>query len=330
MGCFIGCFGTEKGHKRRKHRINRANPQSQRNRDQNVNQDSIATAEHVITETPATDLDSELRNKPEGEVELSPSPRKRVTFNSNVTMYEHVSVHESVDSLLDCNTKVEKEKEEGLKRLSTESHSVSEDDNSVITSVGSSYPPNHRYHNARDSDDEYGSYDDSDIDDLDELDDEDEYDEYDEDVVIAQTTNETNTRSDYISSVLNPVENITQWKAAKSKGTTNPLNPQKENLNTNLEATFKNSPYSLKLKSDQLKSTNQEMAVDSSLSNWLVSPEIPMNNKTSFQDRPILGALTVEELRQNSIYSSPRKSSSRSPDEMPSIGTVGTYWNHST
>ena len=48
----------------------------------------------------------------------------------------------------------------------------------------------------------------------------------------------------------------------------------------------------------------------------------------SFQDRPILGALTVEELRQFSASSSPRKSPSRSPDEIPLIGTVGTYWSH--
>ena len=60
-----------------------------------------------------------------------------------------------------------------------------------------------------------------------------------------------------------------------------------------------------------------------------VSPERSASQgSNSFQDRPILDALTVEELRQFSTSSSPRKSPSRSPDEMPLIGTVGTYWSH--
>ncbi|KAL0304986.1 UNVERIFIED_CONTAM: protein JASON [Sesamum angustifolium] len=272
---------------------------------------------------------------------------------------------------------VEKEEEEGLK-ASSQSHSsqsISEDDNSVTSSVGS-YPPNHRYHNARDSDDEAAEYGDSDLDDLD--DDEDDYDDDDVDVKIAGqevwsesvltasmesrtgnpsphaideeaespmvkpqlpdedvkafgTKPNARDRSDYINSVLNPVENITQWKAAKSKGT--------------------HAPFSFKTKSDQLKNSNQEISVDASLSNWLASLKNHAPKKTSFsgletitsvrtmsegcpsvrsfEDRPILGALTVEELRQISPSPSPRKSPSRSPDDMPIIGTVGTYWNHS-
>ncbi|KAL2238720.1 UNVERIFIED_CONTAM: Protein JASON, partial [Sesamum indicum] len=342
-------------------------------------------------------------NKPEGVEQLSPSPKKRVTFNSNVTTYEHVPVHESIDSLPECMENVEKE-EEGLK-ASSQSHSsqpISEDDNSVTSSVGS-YPPNHRYHNARDSDDEAAEYEDSDFDDLDDSDDEGDYDDEDIDVRIAgqevwsesvltasmesRTGNPSShaideevespivkpqlpdedvkafgskpnarDRSDYINSVLNPVENITQWKAAKSKGT-HVLKPQKENLTANFEApriSFSSdpplvqAPFSFKT---QLKNSNQEIPVDASLSNWLVSPEITPPKKTSFsaletitsgrtmsegcpsvrsfEDRPILGALTVEELRQISPSPSPRKSPSRSPDDMPIIGTVGTYWNHS-
>ncbi|KAI3449812.1 hypothetical protein Pfo_006477 [Paulownia fortunei] len=402
MGCFLGCFGGAKDHKRRKQRINRGSPQRQRNRVQNAQQENIISAEQSITETTPTNLVSELRTKPEGVEQLSPSPKKRVTFNSNVTTYEHVSVHESIDSLPECTINIETEKQEDLK-TSSQSHSISEDDNSVTSSVGS-YPPNHRYHNARDSDDEAEEYGDSDLDDLDDLDDEDDYDDYDEDIdariagqevwsesvltasVESRTGNpsaqaigeevespmapdeevkafvsKTNARdrSDYINSVLNPVENITQWKAAKAKGT-HLLRPQKENLTVNFEAprisfssepTFGQAPFSFKTKSDQLKNANQEIAVDASLSNWLVSPEITPSKKTSFsgfetitagqttsegctsvrsfEDRPILGALTVEEVRQISASPSPRKSPSRSPDEMPIIGTVGTYWNHS-
>ncbi|CAA2933546.1 Hypothetical predicted protein [Olea europaea subsp. europaea] len=167
-------------------------------------------------------------------------------------------------------------------------------------------------------------------------------------------------RSDYVDSVLNPVENTTQWKAVKSKGM-QPLKPQKENLVADLDAphisfssfepTFKQSSHSLKPKLGQLKNANNEIAVDSSLSSWLVSPDITPAKKNSYSDletttpeknipvgstsprsyddRPILGALTVEELKQMSASSSPRKSPRRNPDEMPIIGTVGTYWNNS-
>ncbi|KAF2294894.1 hypothetical protein GH714_026878 [Hevea brasiliensis] len=80
------------------------------------------------------------------------------------------------------------------------------------------------------------------------------------------------------------------------------------------------------MKSDQSKKSNQEIAVDASLSNWLGSSENTTINKPSTID---LGALTVEELKQLSLSSSPRRSPSHSPDEMAIIGTVGTYWNHS-
>ncbi|PWA85238.1 hypothetical protein CTI12_AA151270 [Artemisia annua] len=71
-------------------------------------------------------------------------------------------------------------------------------------------------------------------------------------------TNYRNARDEngYILSILNPVENLDQWKALKSKGTTKPLslNLQKENL-------------------PEKKNQIQETAVDASLSNWLISSE---------------------------------------------------------
>ncbi|CAL9108892.1 unnamed protein product [Musa textilis] len=86
-------------------------------------------------------------------------------------------------------------------------------------------------------------------------------------------------------------------------------------------------------------STKQEISVDASLSNWLLSSEnstvegpaasnSPRSNSAfSREDRPILGALTVEDLKQASATSSPRRSPSRSTDEKPILGTVGRYWN---
>ncbi|KAF8046165.1 hypothetical protein N665_3978s0001, partial [Sinapis alba] len=50
----------------------------------------------------------------------------------------------------------------------------------------------------------------------------------------------------------------------------------------------------------------------------------------SHDDRPVLCALTSEEIKQFSAASTPRKSPRKSHDETPIIGTVGGYWgNHS-
>ncbi|KAL0461080.1 UNVERIFIED_CONTAM: hypothetical protein Slati_0735200 [Sesamum latifolium] len=387
MGCFLGCFGGAKDHNRRKRKSKRSN--GQRNRVQNVQLESATTIEQINTEIPSTNLVSELiccytsklyvdfwcRNKP--------------------------AVRESINSLPECKENVGKEKQEDLTGTN-QSPSLSEDDSSVISSVGS-YPSNHRYHNARDSDDEAEEYGDSDMDDFADSDDEDDYGDYDEhtdgkisyqevcsESVItasmesrtespaAQATNEevesrmvkirppdeevepfgskgnARDRNGYINSLLNPIENITQWKAAKSSKRAHPLTRQKENPGTNFEApriSF-SSKSMFNPKSNQVKTDNQEIAVDASLSNWLVSPPKTMVSKKtsfsgletvtsgktmsdgssplrSFEDRPILGALTVEELRQISVTPSPKRSPGRSPDEMPIIGTVGTYWDHS-
>ncbi|KAE9612222.1 hypothetical protein Lalb_Chr06g0170651 [Lupinus albus] len=76
---------------------------------------------------------------------------------------------------------------------------------------------------------------------------------------------------------------------------------------------------------------NHEISVDASLSNWLVSPQTTPVNKAgsvpcyarnpdrttsqisviSHEDRPILGAFTIEDIRQFSATSSPRKLPSR-------------------
>ena len=194
-------------------------------------------------------------------------------------------------------------------------------------------------------------------------------------------------RSQYVHSVLNPIENLTQWKAVQAKALT-PIkyqekeninlepyfniatspekeninlgpyfniatSPEKENINlephfnreTSPEPSFKQSKRNLKPEFDDLKSAEHEVAVDTSLSSWLVesettpkssnstnsvrnAPSEKLNSPRSHEDRPILGALTIEELRQYSASVSPRRSRSRSPDDTPIIGTVGSYWSH--
>jgi hypothetical protein len=81
--------------------------------------------------------------------------------------------------------------------------------------------------------------------------------------------------------------------------------------------------------------SKQEASVDASLSTWLGSSGTPESNSVrsyspiSREDRPILGALTVEDIKISSANSSPRRSRSPSPspDDMPILGTVGAYWN---
>ncbi|KAK9265844.1 hypothetical protein L1049_027077 [Liquidambar formosana] len=383
MGCFLGCFGTSKDRKRRK-QGNKVRPRDQKS-------GSYKPVQHIVssyqdkTELPVSSV-SEFQDKV-GE-ELGLSGRKKVTFDSNVRTYEHVSNHEITDHSSESEERgVEKGKADNLAKLSqSDSHS---EDGSITSSLGS-YPPNHRYQNCRDSDDEVEEleYEESDLDDdeeEEEEDEEDDYNDYNEElrtrICAAQVITEevdnpmlmcgsperevkaigsnrnARDRSAYVHSVLNPVENLTQWKAVKAKGTT-PLKHQKENftldqepcISFSLEPSFKQSSSNFKSKSEHPKHLNQEIAVDTSLSNWLVSSESTPINKAStialettmpersmsqgsnslrsMDDRPILGALTVEELKQFSASSSPRRSPSRSPDEMPIIGTVGTYWSH--
>lgn len=300
---------------------------------------------------------------------MSVSTRKKVTFDSNVKTYEPV-LQDEVGGLRESE---EGGKVEALVKQSQTKSSSSED--SSVTSTGS-YPPNHRYQNCRDSDDEdeeelddYGA---SDLSDEDEDDDDGElggdFEEdgmacskatIDVDHVFAEEVESpilafegdvksigfnpnARDRSVYVHPVLNPVENLSQWKVVKGKRTPT-LRPQKENfVSSNHDSETGTS-----------KKLNQEISVDASLSNWLVSPETTTtpvnkagwgsaasytgtpdrstsqgsNSMISHEDRPILGALTLEEIKQFSATSSPRKSPSRSPDDMPIIGSVGTYWN---
>lgn len=372
MGCFLGCFGSSKDRRRRKQR-HKVQPREQRNAGYNPVQSAVSLVQNSPEKS--TNPVSEIRDNPEEKLSLS--PRKKVTFNSSVTTYEHVSVEESTEFPAENEDERRKreEKEENLAKP-TQSQSSSEDGS--ITSSSGSYPSNHRYQNCRDSDDEL-DYGESEIEDDEEDEDggELDYDDcYEDDGILESRpppfTEEIENpavvsglperelkpnpnvrdRSGYVHSVLNPVENLTQWKAVKSKGTT-PLKQQKENITLSQEPrnsfssepSFREMRFSFDAKSDQSKKQNQEIAVDASLSNWLGSSEntpinkpstigfgamsVGSNSPRSFEDRPILGALTVEELKQISVSSSPRKSPSHSPDEMAIIGSVGTYWNHS-
>ncbi|EPS60982.1 hypothetical protein M569_13820 [Genlisea aurea] len=350
MGCFLGCFGGSDDRKHRRQRIDRPDLRNQVRNDSLVVRwfligsrsrvqpgGSISTAEKsTVVVASSNKLALDHPNKAGAVVELpNPSPRKRVTFNTNVVTYEHVPERESVS-----------EKEDVVKTTARPPRSESKGEIPVATTP---YPPNHRYHNIRDSDDEEAEYDLDDVDDEDDFKDcdddgEDEDDGRQEEVkVVVSGSSRLDLRR---TTVLSPVENVTQWKAAAkfNEAAPRPLNDaQKENLVSNSE-TSESPPLVVpkKKKTAANQFRNQEISVDASLSNWLSSsPDTVSSGRTTsssvrrggFEDRPILGALTVEELKQISASPPPPKksspSSSRSTDEIPIIGTVGTYWTDS-
>lgn len=230
-----------------------------------------------------------------------------MTFDVNVKTYEPVEV-------VDFEPEKIEERRPLVEKLSqTESYS----EESSVTSTGS-YPTNHRYHNCACSDDEDAEmeYWDSDLTDEDEDDGGDsdmgeEYDEvgqdfedgivysrsrngddeglveevkspipvYDKDVKSMGLNPNVRDRSVYVHSVLNPVENLTQWKAVKAKRAP-ALVSQKENLVLNRAVFGAESP----------KKLNREIAVDASLSNWLASSETTPVRKGLYAGSPESGS----------------------------------------
>ncbi|PWA38805.1 hypothetical protein CTI12_AA577950 [Artemisia annua] len=319
MGCFLGCFGgSSKDRKKRRKQRYKVIPRIQNPTSENLVQADVTLVQTIKENTCSSPPETRVKS----EEPLSVSTRKKVTFDTNVTTYEHVQVYDSTESLLEKNEKGE--------TFPKSRENLSQDDSEVVN-VGS-YPPNYRYGNCLESDDEIQDSDDDGDENDDCLDDEEDYSDYDydddkiiredvwcESVQVDKIGSNTNAR-DRSASVLKSVENLTQWKALKSKETmTQNFSLQKENS-------------SLNLVSFQPKNRNQEITVDASLSNWLgkgLSQELTTMPVKSTEDRPITGALTADELKQFSGSScTPKKSPSRSPDDMPIIGSVGSYWSH--
>ncbi|KAK6265603.1 hypothetical protein QUC31_016440 [Theobroma cacao] len=91
-------------------------------------------------------------------------------------------------------------------------------------------------------------------------------------------------RSQYLCSVLNPVENTTQWKEIKARAALPPTHWwRKENIALEEEP---QTPFSPKLSSNlppkcnQSRPLLQDIAVDASLSNWLTSPHTDASKAT--------------------------------------------------
>lgn len=137
-------------------------------------------------------------------------------------------------------------------------------------------------------------------------------------------------------SVLNSVKNLSQKNFVKVKtASIILLNQEEEKENINLEPVVKQLIQQPKLESDN------EIAVETSLSSWLVESEKSFKNENSpssvgnssgrskslksFGNRPVLEALTCKEINESL---SSQQTWSHGSDDVPSIGTIGSYWQH--
>ncbi|XP_042422438.1 uncharacterized protein LOC122010101 [Zingiber officinale] len=356
MGCFLRCFKGPKDRNRR--RSPRRSPSRERRVSEsclhpipsakqispNPSAPELFPPEEVVSVAVALPVEKKKKNKENVEKEnAGGGGRKKVTFDLNVKTYERVPSDED-----------DEEEEKPAKGNKDESYPKS-----------GAFPSNHRYENCESSDDDRGCESGEDEDEFEsdfeigiQGNEEESYDSFfslplDKDpqglheevssrqldsasapllgkqsIPAAGGCGGTRDRSQFVHSVLNPIENLSQWKEIKVRASP-AKNPDKQNLGNEPE---------IKVKKKKPQVPKQEVSVDGSLSNWLPSSpdnstaETPQpsnshlsNSSFSREDRPILGALTMEEIKQSSMTSSPSKSPPA--DEIPILGTVGRYWS---
>ncbi|KAK8478824.1 hypothetical protein V6N13_037602 [Hibiscus sabdariffa] len=317
MGCFLGCFGISTKRKRRKP-ANRILPGPADSRFVSYEPlDSSYSTNGDIPEdsdVSKSQLSNKAKERPSAKI------RKKVSFNLNVQTYEPIPDDETTTyRFLQSVEEEENEKkggEAGKGSLPFFSDGVS---SSLQTNV---YPCNHRYQNCRDSYDEEDEmvYEESDLEDDDGYFDDDD-DDCDNDIIddrfeslnmdstngddliqldedksknqmslCGSTDGNAKIRGQYLCSVLNPVENTTQWKEIKARAAVNPKQTRKENVAVEEEPGIPFDSYPRSNCSpnyNQSKPLLQDMAVDASLSNWLIPRNIDtQQSKKSTTDGP--------------------------------------------
>ncbi|ESQ51935.1 hypothetical protein EUTSA_v10017083mg [Eutrema salsugineum] len=266
MGCFMGCFGLS-SNKKRRNSTRKILPRDQRNCSYEPLLSSDPADLSTIVDHPERISNSNLRCKVEEEEEKkgTKKTRKRVRFNLNVQTYEPTlpSRYENYCS----------EEEEGKGEISKESSVIVKKPEDL--SSRSVYPSNYRYHNCMDSfedEDELG-YGESDLEDEDYYtDDENDYED------DADDEDEEEDEDQDVTPLLNPVENIVQWKAVKAK----PVKVKKlmkENVEVDTD--------------DQAKPLLKEIIVNTSLSSWVASPKSFHGNGSSMRF-PIVDITNME------------------------------------
>jgi hypothetical protein len=227
-----------------------------------------------------------FRDKPKEETSFK--IRKKVSFNLNVQTYEPISTdYQFLESDVEEEEEVEKNGREASKE--SLSASASKRASTAMRSIGL-FPSNYRYQNVRDS---YDSYEEEDYvaDEESDLDDDDYYgdDDYcdgDSEVDDQRLSQEgfpkqffsssingelescrwnlnAGDNIPYAHSVLCPIENLSQWKAAKAKAAA--PRHQKENIPSSQEPRILYSRSSC----NQSKPLLQEVPVHASLSIWI-------------------------------------------------------------
>nr|CAB3487615.1 unnamed protein product [Digitaria exilis] len=149
------------------------------------------------------------------------------------------------------------------------------------------------------------------------------------------TRNNLRDRSQCVHPMLNPVRNLSQWKELKSLKTQAVPGKRlgKENVNLVLDVGPRHVSIATQTRMSTTLSGKREVSVDASLSTWLNSSESSTVDKeqskspcsissVSREERPVLGALAVDDLKQSSPQSSPRNNL----EGAPILATVGSYW----
>ncbi|XP_023640472.1 ciliogenesis-associated TTC17-interacting protein [Capsella rubella] len=263
MGCFMGCFGLS-SNKKRRNSIRKILPRDQR----------ICSYEPLLHSSDPSDfttfVDSNLRGEAEEEnKKVTKKTRKRVRFDLNVQTYEPI-VPPRFEN--DCS-----DSEEGNGERSKGS-SVTDKKPEDLSST-SVYPSNYRYHNCvtsfEDEDDEVG-YGESDLEDEDYY--TDDENDYEDDADDEDEEEEEEDKDQDVTPLLNPVENLAQWKAVKAR----PVKHKRE-MKENLEADM----------DDQAKPLLKEIIVNTSLSNWIASPK-SFHGNGSLKRSPIVDITNME------------------------------------
>lgn len=369
MGCFLGCFKGSKDRKRSR-KPKKSLPAAKLSHEStSIVFCPTSSPKEIVLETEVATDNPIPKIRENQELGTVANARKKVTFDLNVTTFESATVHGDSKDFWEDDT---------FERNVREQNNDEEEEEKVeITDASVAYPPNYRYQDYSSSDDE-GLYEEGENDvDENKFgsgcgEEEDSYDSYfslpmesqiphfqevnnpvnpkpageaatESELSVASQGN-VRDRSKYIHSVLNPVENLSHWREVKVR-TATMKNPNKENINFDSESQTFIIPVPT-TKSKTIVTTNtsrddfakQEITVDASLSNWLISPNnsrTGAQKSTSFlsdspvsqEEHPILGSMDLEDVQYSPRISSARKCRSSSPEEIPIIGTVGGYWS---
>ncbi|KAJ4827979.1 hypothetical protein Tsubulata_009512 [Turnera subulata] len=307
MGCFLGCFGFSSKRKRRKP-ATKIQPGDHQKLGSYEPLDSAAAKLDIKEQQTNSDLE---QRSEESKKTLKQIIRKKVSFNLNVQTYEPIpKAEESAGYSWESE---EDKKEESGKETAND---------------GQSYPPGYRYGNYIDSLDEEDelAYEESDLDEDDFDDDYDNEEDVDgiDELRTSQGSMEQFTslsvkmedsstqlgeekdknlkppgdskaqeNSQQVHSVLSPVENLAQWRAIKARGMPSSKHQRKENVASEHKL---QKPFNSLGSYGHSTPPMQEVAVNASLSNWLISSDpglfktasIPKSSNSDFE-RTCLG-----------------------------------------